>query len=318
MKRGLLILCTAFITLFIREPSLGANIAHFRAAWNRIPANVVQVNMDSPNVRVTPALAKLGAGSSESFNSMVDRLHPTAAITGTFFCTRSLQPTGDIIIEGKAMHRGSVGSGLCVMDDGHVEFKAFKDGRTTNWQGCRTVICGGPTLVRHGKVALAPRSEGFRDPGIFRQKRRTAVGLTKNNKLLIVTVDKPIYLSDLAKLMIYLGAVDALDLDGGTSTALYYRGKVVSKPGRSLTNVLVVYESPIQYAAYRSELAPKMPQIASMTKPSTVLGDGILSDLFAETPKLTAADARRWEIYSLSPAREDGLQVIGSKPSSLD
>lgn len=317
MKRGLLILCTAFIALFIREPSLGANIAHFRASWNHIPANVVQVNMDSPNVRVTPAMAKHGAGSSEGFKSMVNRLHPVAAITGTFFCTRSLQPTGDIVIEGKPMHRGSVGTGLCIMDDGRVEFQALKDGRASGWQGCRTVICGGPTLVRRGKVALAPKSEGFRDPAVFRQKRRSAVGMTKSNKLLMVTVDKPVYLSDLAKLLIHLGAVDAVDLDGGSSTALYYRGKFISRPERSLTNLLVVYDSPAQYAAYRSQLAPRMPQIAGIVQPTAVLGDGILADLFGKTPKLTPADALRRYSYPL-PKPQDGLQVISSKPPSLD
>jgi len=317
MKRGLLILCTAFIALSAPESALAANVSYVRTVWNHTSANVVQVNMDSPNIRVTPALAKHGAGSSEGFKSMVNRLHPIAAITGTFFCTRSLQPTGDIVIEGKPMHLGCVGTGLCIMDDGRVEFKSLKDGRASGWQGCRTVICGGPTLVRHGRVTLAPRSEGFRDPGFFRQKRRSAVGLTKSNKLLMVTVDKPIYLSDLAKLLIHLGAVDAVDLDGGSSTALYYRGKIVSRPERRLTNLLVVYESPSQYAAYRSELAPKMPQIAIAAEPAAVLGDGILSDLFGKAPKLTPADALRRYSHPL-PDPQNGLQVISSKPSSLD
>ncbi len=314
MKHRLLILCTAFIALSIREPALGASISYARTTWNRIAANIVYVNMNSPNVRVTPALAKKGTGSSEGFGSIVKRLHPTAAITGTFFCTRSLQPTGDIVIEGRQMHHGSVGTGLCIMDDGRVEFKTLKDGRASGWQGCTAVMCGGPTLVRAGKVALAPKSEGFSDPEIFRQKRRVAAGLTKSNKLLMVAVDKPVSLSDLAKLMIHLGAVDAIDLDGGSSTALYYRGKIVSRPGRSLTNLLVVYESPSQYAAYRSRLAPKMPQLASVTQPAPILDDGIISDLFGKRPKLCPAYALR----PLSPGAQDGLQVISSKPSSTD
>ena len=41
-----------------------------------------------------------------------------------------------------------------------------------------------------------------------------------------------------------LGANNALNLDGGSSTAMYARGRFVSKPGRMLTNVLVVTVRP--------------------------------------------------------------------------
>lgn len=56
---------------------------------------------------------------------------------------------------------------------------------------------------------------------------RTAIGITKNHKLLLVTVDgrqpgisEGMPLNELAQLMIELGAVQALNLDGGGSTTL--------------------------------------------------------------------------------------------------
>jgi hypothetical protein len=56
---------------------------------------------------------------------------------------------------------------------------------------------------------------------------RTAIGITKDHKLLLVTVDgrqpgfaEGIPLDELAQLMIELGAVQALNLDGGGSTTL--------------------------------------------------------------------------------------------------
>jgi exopolysaccharide biosynthesis protein len=39
-----------------------------------------------------------------------------------------------------------------------------------------------------------------------------------------------------------LGCEQALNLDGGASMAMYYRGRTVLSPGRKLTNVLLVYE----------------------------------------------------------------------------
>ena len=46
----------------------------------------------------------------------------------------------------------------------------------------------------------------------------------------------------MAKIMKALECTDAINFDGGASMAMYYRGSIVSTPGRSLTNVLLVYE----------------------------------------------------------------------------
>jgi hypothetical protein len=86
------------------------------------------------------------------------------------------------------------------------------------------------------------------------------VGLRANNKLLMVAVTRPVTLSRLARLMKALGAVDALALDGGTSAALYYKGKTIVRPGRSLTNILAVYSEsrrPIQIARVRPSEQPQ-------------------------------------------------------------
>lgn len=205
-------------------------------------------------------------------------------------------------------------------EDGKVEFRKLGDGRRSQWSGCRSVICGGPTLVRKGKIALAPKSEGFRDPGVFMRKRRAAVGLTEHNKLLFVTVDKPIHLTDLAKLMLHLGATDAVDMDGGSSTALYCHGKVISRPGRSLTNLLVLYDSPEQYASYRSQLAPNMPAPAGLLasrKPaqSVIASDGPLLDSLASGHSTAPVlDLIRWDAYRPTAPGYGNRQTIGSRP----
>jgi hypothetical protein len=92
-----------------------------------------------------------------------------------------------------------------------------------------------------------PRTEGFRDPALFRPNPRTAIGLTARNKLLLVAVTRSIYLSDLARVLKELGAVDAVSLDGGSSTALWYRGKYPATPRRALTHIIAVYESEYAY-----------------------------------------------------------------------
>jgi len=75
-----------------------------------------------------------------------------------------------------------------------------------------------------------------------------------------VTVARPLYLSEMARVMRALGAYDAMCMDGGTSAALYCRGKSYRVPGRSLTNLFLVYDSPESFErfAHASPLSPEL------------------------------------------------------------
>ena len=236
---------------------LGSDVEYSRASWNGVPVHVVTANLNSPDLKVTVSLAKGGPGSSESFSSMLKRTGPAAAITGTFFCTRSLLPTGDIIIEGMPVYTGCLGKGVCITPYNTVEFVPYRQGHLSRWQGFETVLCAGPTLVQDGRILLFPRDEGFSDPNLFGKKKRTAIGVTDMNRLLMVVVDTPVHLRTLAKIMVHLGAVEAVDLDGGSSSALYCDGRRISAPGRSLTNLLVVYDNETDYFEHRQALAPQ-------------------------------------------------------------
>jgi hypothetical protein len=61
-----------------------------------------------------------------------------------------------------------------------------------------------------------------------------------------------------------------------------------------------------------------MREIASATKPSTVLGDGILSDLFGKTPRLTPADALRLDLHLPLPGSSPSAHAISPRPTSTD
>ena len=80
-----------------------------------------------------------------------------------------------------------------------------------------------------------------------------ALGVTPSNRLLLVSVRTPVTFSRLASIMKLLGAVDAVCLDGGTSSAMYYRGQILRHPGRMLTNVIEVLRRPVAVAAAEQE-----------------------------------------------------------------
>jgi hypothetical protein len=107
------------------------------------------------------------------------------------------------------------------------------------------VVGGGPRLLRGGRVAVTATAEGFAPPqapaffGTFVAARqpRTLAGVRADGKVLLVTVDgrRPgwstgMTLPEAARLMRSLGARDALNLDGGGSTAMTVRGELVNRP----------------------------------------------------------------------------------------
>jgi len=232
----------ASVPAWARAQSVGYE--YKRAAG--VPAHVVTVNLNDRDVRVAVLVAAGGIGRNESFRSMLRRTRPTAAITGTYFGIANLQPTGDLVIDGDRVHQGRIGTAICFTDENMVFFRPHRRASKKNYEGCKFAVEGGPRLLAGGEIVVDPRAEGFRDPALFRPNPRTAIGLTAHNKLLLVAVTRPIYLSDLARMLKQLGAVDAVSLDGGSSTALWYRGKYPATPRRALTHIIAVYES--QYA----------------------------------------------------------------------
>jgi hypothetical protein len=218
--------------------------------------HVVTVNLNDSEVHITPILSEEGLGSSESFDSMLDRAHPDAAITGTFFCVRTCLPTGDLVIDGERVYRGVVGPAIAITPDNTAVYIPFRY-TSGGYKGKYTsVIGGGPTLVRGGLLALDPKAQGFTQPSLLRPCARTAVGITRANKLLLVAVSHPTLLGELARAMQALGALHAVSMDGGTSAALSCGDSVIVEPQRRLTNVLAVYASQESWREARARLTP--------------------------------------------------------------
>ena len=120
-----------------------------------------------------------------------------------------------------------------------------------DWNDIKYAVGGGPYLIKEGQVFIDRQrfSNGF----LSMKAPRTAVGYSKGGSLILVTVDgrqegtSGATLAELAKLMKELGAYNAMNLDGGSSTQMVYKGKVVNRPtttgGNRVTNALVIVPS---------------------------------------------------------------------------
>ncbi|WP_252393563.1 phosphodiester glycosidase family protein [Hydrogenibacillus sp. N12] len=114
--------------------------------------------------------------------------------------------------------------------------------RPIDWSMIDDAVGAGPRLVMHGRIVVDPRREGFTDPKILTLGgARSAIGTTKEGYVMLVTVPGAT-IPELAQVMKALGAVQAMNLDGGASSGLYYRGRYLTAPGRAISNAILVFE----------------------------------------------------------------------------
>lgn len=104
------------------------------------------------------------------------------------------------------------------------------------------VLGAGPLLVQNQQIVLNAKAEGFSDAFVRQTAVRSAIGTTKAGNLLIVTVHNRAggagpTLAESAKIMQQLGCIDALNLDGGSSTSLYLGGQLLDRSPISAARV---------------------------------------------------------------------------------
>ena len=119
----------------------------------------------------------------------------------------------------------------------------------------RDAVSAGPMLLHDGTRRVTDDEEVFFGSAIPDVHPRTAVGRTDDGRLLLLVVDgrqpvsRGVDLEQLARIMEDLGAVDALNLDGGGSSALVVNGSLLNRPAgtsveREVMSALVTFCSP--------------------------------------------------------------------------
>jgi exopolysaccharide biosynthesis protein len=200
--------------------------------------NTVVVKLSLTDIVIRPALAKGGTPRSDSFDEMISRLKPYAAINGTFYDTARMEPIGDIVIDGKLVKHGIYRIAIAVRNDGKVEFIRAKNGNF-EWKGYKTALASGPMLVQNGRIALNS-ADGLSQHVFLGRACRSGVGVTKDGKLLLVVAKDRITLAQFAHIMLNLHALHAMNLDGGEASGLYANGRILIKPSLRMTNLLTV------------------------------------------------------------------------------
>ncbi len=108
------------------------------------------------------------------------------------------------------------------------------------------LLGGGPLLLQNGKPVTAALQEGFSKTFSTQAAPRSVIARLQNNHLLLLTLYPNPTLEETTKILQQLGAIDALNLDGGGSTGLWLGGTILDKQEetRSIHNALGVFFTP--------------------------------------------------------------------------
>ena len=118
---------------------------------------------------------------------------------------------------------------LSLKEDALANLKKWK----LNW-----AVGGGPVLVKDGAIFISNNEEKkFAGKAIADHHPRTAMGYTKDGYIILLAVQGRMKniavgttLTETAKIFLDLGAVEAINLDGGGSSCLLINGKETIKP----------------------------------------------------------------------------------------
>lgn len=120
-----------------------------------------------------------------------------------------------------------------------------------DWSKVDNVIGGGPFLVRAGKPAVDWKEQGFISQFAQDRHPRTAVGYTVDGDVWFVAIDGRqatsvgATLAEAAAILVRLGCVEAINLDGGGSTGVNLRGVTLNRPSdgseRKIANGVLIF-----------------------------------------------------------------------------
>ena len=179
------------------------------------------------------------------------------AINGDYYGFRD---TGIVIRNGLVFRDEPAREGLVFYTDGTVE---IYDETTTSADelladGAWNTLSFGPAIVADGAVVDGIEDieidTNFGNHSIQGDQPRTAVGVIDENHLVFVVVDgrqsgysEGVTLTELADIMIDLGATTAYNLDGGGSSTMYFNREVINSPSnggeRATSDILYIADA---------------------------------------------------------------------------
>ena len=195
---------------------------------------------DATVLRSAFAQDSYGENIVETTSEIAAEHNAIFAINGDYYGFRD---TGILIRNGVVYRDAGAREGLAFYLDGSVQ--VYDETTTTAAElvadGVWNTLSFGPAIVEGGDVVDGIESvevdTNFGNHSIQGDQPRTAVGVIDDNHLVFVVVDgrspgysEGVTLTELADIMISLGATTAYNLDGGGSSTMVFDGELVNNP----------------------------------------------------------------------------------------
>lgn len=198
-----------------------------------------------------PTRVKIGYTSKlkvegETTSQIAEDNNAIAAINGGGFTDQSSDkqwtgtgglPIGVIMTGGKVVYNdlgdNKEDTVLAMTKDGVMLVGNYTVGKLKEL-GVQEALSFGPALVINGK--MTPMS----GDGGWGTAPRTAIGQRKDGAIILLVIDgrslssPGATLKETQEVMYKLGAVNAMNLDGGKSTTMYYDGEIINNPSNSM------------------------------------------------------------------------------------
>ena len=142
-------------------------------------------------------------------------------------------PHGPVISEGKLVtnfKRIATGGGLVGFDSDNKLILSRMTADEAIKAGIRDAVDFGPFLIVNGKSSFVKGNGGWGDAP------RTAIGQREDGIVLLLVIDGRqtgsvgADMNDLTEVMLNYGAINAANMDGGTSSAMELRGEIITHP----------------------------------------------------------------------------------------
>lgn len=238
-----------------------------------ISMRLIRINLSSPDLGIRSLASSSGEllnkpAPTNSLKSYVDQVGGFAGVNGSYFCPADYASCAgqagsyyflwynSITGQFSNSYQNQFNHGGVIAFDNKNNYYVYttpKDwpGKAqfeTDHGGLQALIANSPMLVSGGNLVVIESMLDTKQRTV--KSNRTGIGF-KNGQIYL-GVASGATVMDLGRAMDALGMVDALNLDGGGSSALYYNGRYGVGPGRNLPNALAFEDT----NGEQSDIAP--------------------------------------------------------------
>lgn len=197
---------------------------------NKQQINILEINIK--NAQITPILLYSGLQGFEKLSKISENTNAFAAVNAGFFNEYG-EPLGLTFIDGK-LFKKSTGMYPCLIIEDNKAYLKQLDPNESLANATMGYECGS-WIIKNKKIVVPDKDELV--GSLLNWDPRTAIGIKGNNIVYFLTIDgrQPGYSTgvtgkELADFLLGLGVDHAAMLDGGASTEMIVKGKIVNRP----------------------------------------------------------------------------------------